>query len=437
MQTSTKKHLSATVAYLLAGLLIVSACLAVTGWALPEWAGGQWWTKTTVSLLHGVLLGFLLTVAYGVLYQVVPIAFQAPPMPRHVLYWHLPLHLAATAGLLLGFVAHLMWLTTLGGLGVLAALLAFLHFLYHRSYTHARNRTPVYRMLVIPMLGLVLTFLFGLDQAARPAGVDGHLVLTHAVLGGLVFWGGLVMVISYKFVPMFALSHGYRASLPRTAAFYFAGCGLLAAIQFAQHLQPTLSVSGASWLRCVDALSAAATLVGLGLFSLDMQRIVASRKRRRMVFPLRVALAALCVMLVSEALLAICAAVPDLRLLVVTAYLFLFAGLVPLVFAYTQKIVPFLWFEYRFSKRPERKSAPLIDDMVPPRLACAALTLYALGTLLGCLLICGLVPIAWQQAGACVSAALTTAGALILFTALCHVLTIGGQRPAEESSGGH
>ncbi len=399
---------------------------------MPEWVGGQWWGWATVSVLHGVLLGFMLTVAYGVLYQVVPIAFQAPPMPRHILYWHLPLHLASTAGLLLGFVAHWRWLTTLGGLGVLAGLLAFLHFLYHRSYKHARNRTPVHRMLGIPILGLVFTILFGLDQAARPTGVDSHLLLTHAVLGGLVFWGGLVMVISYKFVPMFVLSHGYRASLTRAGVFYFVGCGLLAGCHFFQHLQPTLSASGAFWMRAVEFLCALAVVVGLGLFSLDMGRIVTARKRKRIVFPLRVALAALCVTLVSEALLAVCAAAPNLRLLVLAAYLFLFAGLVPLVFAYAQKIVPFLWFEYRFSKRPERKSAPLIDDMVPPGRARAALTLYALGTLCGGMLVCGFVPLPWLQAGACVSATLTTAGALILFTALCHVLTIGGPRPVED-----
>ncbi|MCL6631467.1 MAG: hypothetical protein K6T63_02445 [Alicyclobacillus herbarius] len=430
METSTKKRLSATVTYLLCGLLVACVCLAVTGTTLSQWAKGDWWSVNTVGVLHGLLLGFLLTVAYGVLYQVVPIAFQAPPMPRHVLYWHLPLHILSVLALIAGFVSREQSLSRIGGIGVLIGLLGFAHFLYHVSYKHARNRTPVHRMLGIPIASLGATILLGLFQLWQPAHIGLPLLLTHAILGGILFWGGLVLVVSYKFVPMFVLSHGYQASLPRAGLFYFLGGGLLAVTQFFQYLDPVLSTS--VWLYWLRVLSALAVLVGMGFFAWDVTSIVKSRKRKRIVFPLKVALAALGLMLISEALMVFCAIHTSRVLLVLAAYLFLFAGLIPLVFSYMQKIIPFLWFEYRFSKRPERRSAPLIDDMVPPRRVRVALVLYGIGVLVGGLEVVHFFPADWAVPVSWMSAFFTTVGALTLFTALSHVLTIGGPRPVDD-----
>lgn len=102
-----------------------------------------------------------------------------------------------------------------------------------------------------------------------------------------------------------------------------------------------------------------------------------------------------------------------------------------LIFSYMQKIVPFLWFEYRFSKRPERKTAPLIDDMVPKRLAQSGMLMYFLGVLIGLFNLIesdgtrAFVVVGW------LSAACLTLGSMMLFGALRHVFTIGGARPPD------
>jgi hypothetical protein len=429
VQTSTKKRLSATVTYLLVALAVASLCLAASAWTLPQWQTAEFFSPTSLALLHGILLGFMLTVAYGVLYQVVPIAFQAPPMPRHLLYWQLPEHLVAVALLVAGMLCHRWSWTVLGGICVLGGLLAFAHFLYHKSYKRARNRTPVHRMLALPLVALGLTMLVGLWQALWPSNVDRHLLLVHLLLGGYLFWGGLVLVISYKFVPMFALSHGYRASLPRAGGCYFIAGLILVGVEWVRHLWPNSQVEPLRWM---DAGAVMLGVLGIFLFSVDVRNILRARKRNRLVFPLQVALTALAVTLLSACGLLVALIAPRVQLVTISAYLFLFAGLMPMIFAYMQKIIPFLWFEYRFSKRPERRSAPLIDDMVPPRRVRMAMATYGLGVIAGC--VC-LVP--WPathlvtRSLATISAGLTTVGALLLLSALCHVLTIGGPRPAD------
>ncbi|GLV13132.1 hypothetical protein Heshes_08160 [Alicyclobacillus hesperidum] len=118
-------------------------------------------------------------------------------------------------------------------------------------------------------------------------------------------------------------------------------------------------------------------------------------------------------------------------LLFVSIYVFGFGGLVALMYAYMQKIVPFLWFEYRFSKRPERKTAPLIDDMVPRRTALTSMLFYFGGTIVGAIALTvgkgSMVSLAsW------VSDLAMTGGSMLLFLSLRHVLTIGGKRPDDQ-----
>jgi hypothetical protein len=423
--TSTKKRLSATVYYLLTGLALGWPGLLATGWLLPLWKSGVTLTPLSLGSIHLLVLGFMLTVAFGVLYQIVPIAFQAPPVPRHVLYWHLPIHVLSVVLMVTGFLTLQYPVVGIGGtlfIGVSAAYFG----LVLRSYVRAKNKTAVHRNLVLPFVSLWLVLLIGVYQAYLPEYTSASVVLSHVLVGGFAFWTGLVLVFSYKLVPMFAISHGYRASLPRTASTYFPGVLLLIVSAW---LEPS---SAGKALRFAGS---ALILLGLSSFVLDIVAIVRARKRRRVVLPLLDAFVANACIVMGHAWMVISIVLNKPQWIYPAAYLFWFGGLMPLMMAYMQKIVPFLWFEYRFSKRPERKTAPLIDEMVSKYASQAGMALYYLGVLAGLvsLTVDGTAG-AWTALHLC-SAFCLTLGSLLLFVALRRVLFIGGPRPADDAPG--
>lgn len=416
-ETSTKKQLSATVYYLLVGQAVGWPGLLGTGLVLPEWAIGDVTSPLSLALIHLLILGSMLTIALGVLYQIVPIAFQGPPVHRHVLYWHLPLHLLSVGAMVGGFLIGRLQLVAVGGTVLTAATLAFL-WQIARSYQRARNKTPVHRGLLLPFVGLLFVLAIGLVQATFPSAVTQRLLLTHALLGGLAFWGGLVLVISYKLIPMFIISQGARKSVARAVVPYFAGLTLILL---------GLWTSGAS--KALDVTGSGAILFGLLIFTYDVGVVVRNRKHR-LVLPMVAALWGTGCFVLGQLGVLMAIAFQTSRWLYPSVYLFAFGGLVALMLAYAQKMVPFLWFEYRFSKRPERKSAPLMDDMVPKRAAQFGMTLYFVGIASGS---AGLMMNLATPIGSCldwISAGALTIGSIVVFLSLLHVLSIGGQRPS-------
>ncbi|MCL6442514.1 MAG: hypothetical protein K6T83_03455 [Alicyclobacillus sp.] len=421
--TSTKKHLSATVYYLLAGIAIGWPGIFATGLLLPEWGTGAPFSPLSLATIHLLVLGFMLTVAFGVLYQIVPIAFQAPPIPRHVLYWHLPLHVISVIVTVAGFLLIRFDVVAIGG-GLLVCSAVAYFVLIARSYIRARNKTSVHKALSVPFTSLWLVILVGMFQAMFPGRVNQSVLLTHVLLGGFAFWGGLVLVFTYKLVPMFAISHGYKASLPRSAVLYFIGILLLISATW---------LPGDGIQTVVTDAGGALVLIALLSYTVDIIAIVRARKRRRLVLPLYDAFLATLFFVLGQAGMIVAEIFHAQDWLYPSVYLFAFGGLVGLMFAYMQKMVPFLWYEYRFSKRPERKTSPLIDDMVPRGTAQSAMGLYFLGVIagfVGVLLRGGhdaTMFIDWS------SAICLTLGSILLFGALRHVLTIGGPRPPDDT----
>jgi len=422
VETSTKKRLSPTVYYLLAGLICSWPGFFLTGHLLPMWKVGVAFAPASLATIHILVLGAMLTIAYGVLYQIIPIAFQAPPLPRHLLYWHLPAHLLSVTAMVMGFLLSEFQIVGMGG--TLLLLTSVVYFSYvMRSYAKARNKTTVHKGLTIPFIALLCVLLIGLYQAYFPAKVSQSILKSHVLIGGLAFWGGLVVVFSYKLLPMFAISHGYKVSLPRTATLYFVGIVSLLCSAWAGNAHFHM------WLNEIGC-----TLVSFALlfYAVDMVAIVRARKRRRLVLPLYDAFLAMFGIVCGQLWMMFAIVFDKTTWLYPAAYLFAFGGLIPLMFAFMQKIVPFLWFEYRFSKRPERKTAPLIDEMVSPRIAQFGMGTFFVGVLLGltALLFNRDTPpwsfVDWT------SAACLTIGSMLLFFALRRVLTIGGVRPLDE-----
>ncbi|QQE77797.1 hypothetical protein [Alicyclobacillus sp. SO9] len=418
-QNAAKKRLSPTVIYILTGLIAALPGLLLSTFALHSWRDGTTLTPDSLMAIHLTILGFMLTVAFGVLYQIVPIAFQASPLPRHVYQWHLPAHLFAVAGMVVGFgLTRYLWVGIFGSV-LVAFACAYLWFVL-RSYRHARNKTHVHRQLAWPFLSFIGVTTLGLYQAFVASQVTQPVLLSHVVLGGIGMWGGLVIAVSYKLVPMFSLSHGYHARLPYVTGFYYSAvvCYLLA------------QITGNHLLLVLGILATGVAVVG---FSSDIVRILRARKRKRIVLPLKEALLALAISLGALCLVLIGWSIGRTHTALVGAYLFTFAGLIPMMMAYIQKMIPFLWFEYRFSKSKDRKTAPLIDEMISKPVATTGFIGYYIGVISGLvyLLLPTEEPARFGTVWQVLFGLFCIFGVLGMFAALAKVVTIGGKRPAD------
>jgi hypothetical protein len=418
-RTATKRHLSVTIAYLLVGLAWMVSALGVSGALLPTFTPATIGDPDILATVHAILLGALLTSALGVLAQVVPIAFQAPPLPRPWLLTHLAAHTAAVIIMVAGFLSADWTIVAVGGSLLLTALLGFAIMLL-RSHRLARNRTQVHRALLWPLSTLVLVMLLGITAATAPASAPMQLLESHTLLAAFGFWWALVLVISYKFLPMFALSHGYKVSLSTAVLLLYGGlCGLIGGVWW---LGPYgLSLAGAGALTM---------LVGAMIAARDVRRILRARRKAPLLRPVRSALIATVWLAVSGLGLLVAACTQSLAIALPASYAFVLGGLVPLLLSYEQKIFPFLWFEYRFSHHPDRRTAPPLDRMIPDRPARLALIGYQLALWWG-LCLCVMVAVMNWHIGQAVATAQGVVLALCVIAmgvTLVNVLRIGGPR---------
>ena len=420
--SSTKRIISPTIWY----LLIALAASGIAWWwsfsLFTTLHHGIFWSGAIFAWIHLAVLGSLLTGAFGVMFQLIPIAFQAPPLSKKVAVWHLPLHLLSITLMVYGFARMQFYFVGTGGSLLLINVFLYLLQVY-KSYKQARNKTIVHRRLWLPILGLMLVMCIGIWQAFSLPGTGLSLLLSHIMLGTLWFWGGLVLVISYKFIPMFVLSHGYYANLKLSSGLYFTGTALFAvSVYWPSATSPLPALLGTVF-----------TIGGLIIFSLDILRILRARKRKRIVFPLQITIIATFTLIVSIALLFAAVLVHSIRLGIEAGYLFYFAGMVPLLTGYAQKIIPFLYYEYRYSHAIDRKNAPLIDEMVPSAPIRTAMALYAVNVVAGFVYFIAFKEFSpsTQHLISLVLSLLGSLAFIVVLISLIYVLCIGGKRPVE------
>lgn len=412
------RKLSATVYYAITALIFDIFGVVLVQGLIPYFQHGLLTAGPTLAAVHSMILGFMLTIVFGVMYQVIPIAFQAPGVPRHVLYWHLPGHVLFVIGMIAGFLSDKLMVTGIFGTMLLLITVAFL-LVVMKSYRQAHNKTSVHQHLLFPFIALGVVMIFGIWMAFYLPGDSYSLYSTHIFLGTFGFWMTLVMVISYKFIPMFTLSHGYTSSMPVAIRIFIIGVTLYALATFLNLYYHIAQVAGLS-----------IAFLGLVYFASDMLKIIRARKRKRILYSIRVALFATSVLLVSSVGLFIATAFSLDNLVLPFAYLLVMDGFSLLIISYIQKIVPFLWYEYRFNHHPDRKNAPPIDDMMPKKLTRLGISLYGASTVLGFIELTFhiIFDSALSMTIQVLLSTVAAAGLFLLLFSLLQVLRIGGPR---------
>ncbi|MCC6667790.1 MAG: hypothetical protein IT375_28850 [Polyangiaceae bacterium] len=345
-------------------------------------AGGSsfFWTRfagPTVALAHLGTLGLMAAVMLGALYQMIPVVAGAPvPWVRAAHAVHAGLVLAVAA-LAVGFATETRG-AVVAGAGLLS--LVFLLFLAPVALALARApvRGPTVAGMRIAVLGLALVVGLGVWLGhVRGSGIPSPRyagALAVHLTTGLVIWiGGLIAGVSFQVVPMFYLTPSFPRPITTALVAAFA-LGLLAMV-----LALALG-AGAAQVALWALPAALAAWLAHPIAALVMIR---RRRRKRADASLAFWKAGL----VSALGLLPCAALAvigdDLRLPVAFAWLALWGWGAMIVHGMLGKIVPFLVWFHRFSKRVGTAPVPSMKQLLPDRYPRIGFALHLFTLLLG------------------------------------------------------
>ena len=312
-------------------------------------------------LTHAFLLGFATMIAMGASYQLTQVMMRTSLFSRPLGYAHLALYVPGVAGLLAGFASDAEWIA-LGGWGV--ALGACLYAI-NVAVTFVRKREwnlfvlgvslSLLAFLVMIAMGIVM----GIGMAnGWGAGRYDAIFGTHLWLGVGGWLSGLILVYSFKLLPMFYVSR----KKPTVANYWMVG---------GFHLGVWLHVlalwldagAAASWAAITGDACVLAAVVWSFLFFREVREMSSGKQPIGVV---RMAYHLLPVVILAYA--AWCVARwygAGFAMMNETLVLVLVLGwFAPTIFAYLSKIFPFLWWARRFRTKEEKKTAPLLSEMI-------------------------------------------------------------------------
>lgn len=360
------QHFAAATIYLLAGA-------AGLVWVAPDLAAGAFLGPRVAGVTHLVTLGWLTTMVFGALCQLLPVALGAPirwPRVADAGFWLY----APGVGVFAVGVATADGRVRLGGLVLvttgLLAILANLAASLARGTTRDETRLG----LVLSLGFLVLTLGFGIAlvhnletgfaAAARTRLLAAHL---HLAAAGWILM--TIVGVSHRLLPMFFLAHGADTRGTRPAlALLAAGVSTLA-------VGLLLGRPGASWA------GAALLAGGVLAFLWQVRAFHRARVRRRLDAGLRFAVVALAFLAAAIPLGSAALLAGANRPRLPTAYVALgvLGGLVLYVVGFAYKIVPLLAWTGRYRGRMGREPVPTVAQLYSSRLADVQLGLMAAG----------------------------------------------------------
>lgn len=310
-------------------------------------------------------------VAMGAMYQLVPVAFLTP-------IWNEKFGFAQFSVTAVGIAAFAATLylspqdALIPGILTLTGILMFLFQMFMTLKSQAKPNiltlfvgSALISLLAAVTLGIMLVLSIRTGFAS-----DHYQVIfkSHLVMGTAGWFTLLIFGFSYKMVPMFSLSHGYSMKpAPIIFTIYFSGIiALLLSFIFNSHLIQ----SGGTFLL----------FAGFLLFTWHIKKIIDKRVKKNLDRPFMFALLAigcgaaihLLTFLISAAGLLPKFAGPLL-------FLYLIAWIAFSIIGYLYKIVPFLWWTYKYSKEIGKQKVPSLKEMMDERMALPLFILFTAG----------------------------------------------------------
>lgn len=326
--------------------------LGLSGMALPFLVGelnGYFISHSFAAFAHLYLLGFVMMVIFGAMYQLLPVVLEAPLFSKDFAYVQFYMYVLGLSVMVSGFAFDsLLWLLPYGAL---MTYLSMLIFCINVFLTFARLKTITLegKFLLVATLFLFVSvgvgLAMGLNMAHGFLDIDmnawskAHMIGT---LGGFVLM--VIMGVAMVLLPMFSLAHGYSKRWIEMAL-YLHSFGIVSAMGCLMFGYEDLAIAPFAML-----------MVSSGLFVIQMGVIFKSRVRKQNDYWVKnIAFALICFT---------CSLFVLWFHAILGGILIFFGFLMPLIVGHIYKILPFLvWYE-KFSPLVGKQKVPLLHQMI-------------------------------------------------------------------------
>lgn len=354
----------------LIALVLSQILLLVNGQMMAE---GSFRIPVLWSSAHLLVLGWALMAAMGAMYQLVPVAFLTNIWNEKFGF----IQFFVTAVGIVTFSGMLYWSpqnAMIPGIFMLVGILMFLIQMFMTLKNQAKPTiltafvgTALVCLFITIFLGITLIYSLKTGFAAE---YYQSIFKAHLLMGITGWFTLLIFGFSYKMVPMFSLSHGFpMVQAKYVYVFYLSGL-FVSLVSF--FINNSLLLKIGFFLL----------LTGFSIFSWHISIIIKKRLKKKLDRPFTFALVAIGFGNVLHLAAFIMLWNPEFSTLagpLIYAYLLLW--IVLSIVSYLYKIVPFLWWTYKYSKEIGKNKVPSLKEMMNEKIVIPLFSLFIIAIL--------------------------------------------------------
>jgi hypothetical protein len=341
--------------FILFGVIAFFASQVIFLFSGPHVINGAFRIPSVWTAAHLAVLGWALMVAMGAMYQLVPVAFLTPIWNETLGFVQFIITAVGVSlfSVSLAFKVQSAFLPSL--LLVFGLVLFFLQMFMTLRKQAKKNIMTLFvgSALVCLLLTIVLGITLAFHFWSGTETLDHLFVLKTHLLFGISGWFTLLIIgFSYKMAPMFSLAHGFSMKPARYVyIIYISG----------------LIVSFFSFLKNNDTLFPVGMILlfaGFAIFVYHMFTILQKRVKKKLDRPFLFALLAIGIALFLHGAAAFLAFHKNLYGFSIIMYGYIFGWIFLSIIGYLYKIVPFLWWTHRYSKKIGKENVPTLKQMM-------------------------------------------------------------------------
>ena len=349
----------------------------IASFILPFYAGelsSFFLSPAIASLMHLYLLGFIMMIIFGAMYQLIPVVLEIPIFSKDFAYIQFYLFAAGIVifSIALGVNGYIKMLPY----GAIMMYISILIFVVNVFLTYKNielwSITAKYILVsnIFLALGVSIGFYMALDLIYGFGADIVSLVTLHistTIVGYILM---TIMGVGMILLPMFSLSHGF-SDKSITIAFYLVITGLVLFL-----VSVFANISTLKYLGI--------TLVGisviLGLY--QMWLIFSTRIRKQNDFWAKNMIASFFSLIFSLIVLGFAIILKNQTLFILFGFMLFFGFFVFFIVGHIYKILPFLVWYQRYSPLVGKIKVPMLNEMVKEKVADMQFWITTVGVIL-------------------------------------------------------
>lgn len=316
----------------------------------------------TIALVHLAVLGWIMMVMFGAMYQMIPVLASLPVPWPGLIPWVHGLLIMGVITMALGITTDLHpWMLLYASLGLGGSVGLFILPVGVALY-RAPAQHPTVNAMRISALSLVATLAMGAlflgEYAHGFYDFDRQALIGVHLVWGLLGWvGTLIMGVSFQVLPMFYMTPDFPQK--RAASILLAWSASLLLLPLVLFFQPENALL--LWLAAGPGVAA------LILYGLTMGDMLKHRKRIRMDPTYRFWLFGFAMAIIALGLMALWPEWDDDRMRLLFGLFYILGWVTSVILGMLYKIIPFLVWFHRFSPLAGLADIPMMDDLLPEK----------------------------------------------------------------------